>query len=366
MEDTTIADRIREYVLTHGGLGGKDYKENQQAMNVDTSSDTVRGMAFGGDPLDPEKDDLVNNWLSQTMGQRPGGNPTTPPPPPPPSETSNSNDMADEKVVSSHPGTAADELDKYIQGQEEQVDKYGSPDAQKEVYDRVLQDRNSIPTNIGRSLSGIGDSIVQSVARAGNPGFAQRYEDKLNKSDEIALQQNPALQKMNLEQMQAKQGLEKVRPGSALNQAELPVLSATFKTMGIPDDQIKKFLTNPEAARKAIEVLKDVVPAKDKVKIENELKLMELRFQEQNAVANRGVAEEGRRIESSKAEQDALKELGNMAWYNRLLHPGIAGALKDKAGLEKPSNHSDFNSYVSNLPSGSTYKAPDGTTRRKK
>lgn len=304
----------------------------------------------------PDASDDGDEWMKLSKNIRSEG-----PGPNDPGQTPDSNDADNEKVVTSHPGTQPDELAPYLKSQEVQVDKFG-PDQEAQVMQHLQEGYKKPGFIASEGLAGLGDAIMQGVARAG-PGQAL---GTIERNKENQMTQVPAeMQKLregNLQGMKEKMALQQMNPKSALSQAAAPVLEATLTAMGIPKDQLQKFLSNPAEARRAIDVLKEVIPAKDKVKIENELKLMELKFQEQNATANRAVAEEGRQNEATKTKQDALKELANMKWYNRVLHPGISGALKQQAGLEKP----ELPDYSEHLPSGSTYKAPDGTTRRKK
>lgn len=280
MSDSTIADRIREYILKHNGAATSDVNNYDQAMNVDTSSDTVKGMADGGEVEAPTAFDA--------------------------DQTEESNDADNEKVISSHPGNKPQDLDKYIQGQESQADKFG-PDQQKAVMDSILQEQRSPVTQIGRGMTGMADAIMQGVARAGNPGFQQQYDQNLMNRQKMQADAVPQLQKMNMEQMAAKQGLEAQRPGSAINQSATPVLSATLTAMGIPKDQLAKFLSNPAEARRAIDTLKEVIPAKDKVKIENELKMMELHLQEKNAEATHALTQQERDISAKRAQDETDK-----------------------------------------------------------
>lgn len=264
--------------------------------------------------LDPDKDKLVNDWLTQTMTQRPGGNPSVPAPSldapinAKPDDTPESNDANNEKVVDSHPGNQASDLDQYIKGQESQLDKFG-PEQEQAVMGSVLKSQYGLPMGIAKAGAGFADALMQGVSRAGPGQFAQNLQnDNQNMTKSVGDLQNH-LQEGNIKQVGLKQGLESQRPGSAISQSATPVLEATLKAMGIPDNQLPKFLSNPAEARKAIDVLKEVIPAKDKVKIENELRIMELKFQEQNASANRGVAEEGKQNEAKRTQQEADKAL---------------------------------------------------------
>lgn len=327
--------------------------------------------------LDPDKEKKLNDWLMAqrnpppmaTAGDVSRGTPTNaveaiengPPTAFDTNETPVKNDADSTKVVDSHPGLQPNDLQGYIGQQQGQLDKW-SPDKEAAVIQNVSEGYRKPGFIASEGLAGLGDAIMQGVARAGpgqslNAVMRNKENAIKNTSDQFA-----HLQEGNTKNMAAKMALDKMNPNSALSKSATPILEATLRSMGIPEDQIPKYLSNPEEARKAIEVLKEVIPAKDKVRIENELKMMELRLQEANMNATHAEKKVQQGIEKGKSEQDALKELGGMSWYNRALHPGIAGSLKQKAGLEKP----EVPEYSDDLPSGSVYKAPDGTTRRKK
>ena len=95
-QESPIMTMLRNYVLGHGGLGGHDVVETQTAMNVDPSSDTVKGYAHGG--MVDEEDDAsmphladgdvlddfsVNTGDSDTVKGLPVNLPATVPPVPP-------------------------------------------------------------------------------------------------------------------------------------------------------------------------------------------------------------------------------------------------------------------------------------------
>ncbi len=307
MEDTTIADRIREYVLTHGGLGGKDYKESQQAMNVDSSSGTVRGMAFGGDPLDPEKDKEVSDWLAKNMGPAPATGESLPSDAPKPIDDTNEN------VVSSHPGAQPGELDKYIQGQEEKVGQYGDPEKQKAVYDQIINQRNSLGNRFGSGAAGLADVLVG--VGGGTSNFQKNFNENRDKTQEIALQENPALQKMNLEQISAQQGLEKMRPNSILNQIMKPGLKAGFQAAfpNMSSDQIETITSNPQLAEK---IMPQLVEA-EKAKGELAMKDLMLKAQMGNFKETHDERKTQQEIEKEKERADILKETSK----HTVLHP---------------------------------------------
>lgn len=317
-EDTEVIDRIREYILKNKGLIGNDYKESQQAMNVEPSTGAVRGMAFGGDPLDPEKDKGLQDWLAKNMGPAPQIDET----PAAPTafeadKTTDSNDAGNEKVESSHPGLQSDELTPYLKGQEAQLDKW-NPDKEAAVMQHLQEGYKKPGFLLAEGAAGLGDAIMQGVARAGSGNFLNTVEKNKENAIKNASDQLTHLDESNLKHMGVKQGLEAMRPGSALNKSATPVLEATLKAMGIPEADIPKFLSNPNEARKAIETLKEVIPAKDKVKIENELKIIELRMQEANLAQTHKERSTQQALEEKKNEGEAAKTLANRGVWRRL------------------------------------------------
>lgn len=329
--------------------------------------------------LDPDKEQKLNEWL-KTGGFNPdkitgagvaAGSPASLDAmegmTPPPSQTPDKNDADNSKVADSHPGLQPSDLEGYIKGQESQLDKWG-PDKEAAVMQNVTEGYKKPGYIASEGLAGLGDAIMQGVARAGPGGSLNAVMRNKENAIKNTGDQISRLQEGNMKQMAAKQSLEAMRPGSALSKSATPVLEATLKAMGIPDDQIPKFLSNPNEARRAIETLKEVIPAKDKIKIENELKLMELRLQEANINATHAEHSAQQDIERGKTRSEAAKALLARGPLDKAasLVPFTSSREATKtlesemAGGGKESPVINSSAEYNALPKGATYKTPDG------
>lgn len=251
------------------------------------------------------------------------GAPSTPPaggsPPPPQPDMAKANESASQgstepaaKTVDSHPGLSPEQNDKllqYVQGQQQQVDKFG-PDQQKAVMDMIAQQQNGIPNKIGRALSGWADATATGVGRSANPGFAERYDARENATANRQMDLGKNLQEQNLAALKAKQGLEELSPTTPVGASSSPAIQAVAKMYGMSPqaiDAMKK--SNPQTVMKLLDQVGQFATGKMKAQIDQELKLLEIQVQQSNAQAMQGIARSGKDIEAKKEQTEKDKAI---------------------------------------------------------
>jgi len=308
--------------------------------------------------LSQDEDEQLNKWLKlqpdaieQTNAAASGSNIQSPHPPTQLSPVSTSTGAADEsnqtendaRIKNSHPGNADelnDPLTKYVQGQESQVDKYG-PEQEAAVLKNIADTQNSLGNKVARGGATFADAIMQGVARAGNPGFAQQFADRENRAADLAKETIPTLQKMNAENMGEKQKLEGMTSSSPLGGAKAAAYQKVFKQLfpQMSPAELNAMTKDPAIAEK---MFPEMGPIIDK-QVQNELKKMQ--------------------IDATVSHNQQEAELSDIK--NRAEHPILDkfGMLPHVTGVGG-SNGSNFNHQA--IPPGTVYKAPDGTMRRKK
>lgn len=220
---------------------------------IDPSTTTAKGYAPGGEVTD---DFDVSGGDSDTLKGLPLPVNAVPTPDIPqssipannPSDTSEGNDADNEKVASSHPGTQADELTPYLKQLETNVDKFG-PEQEAQVMNSLRQGYKKPGFIASEGLAGLGDSIMQGVARAGQGNALNTIE----RNKEMALTQAPEemkqLREGNLQGMKEKMALEGMSGATPLGASQLGPSMFLVKQM-FPDmsaAEQAKMAQNPAA-----------------------------------------------------------------------------------------------------------------------
>lgn len=330
--------------------------------------------------LDPEKEKKVNDWLTMTRGKGSsfpdvsGSGPqfNTPdlpnasddgdewmklsknirsegPGPNDPGQTSDSNDADNEKVVTSHPGTQPDELAPYLKSQEAQVDKFG-PDQEAQVMQHLQEGYKKPGFIASEGLAGLGDAIMQGVARAG-PGQAL---GTIERNKENQMTQVPAeMQKLregNLQGMKQKMALQQLNPNSTLNNIMKPGLKAGFQAAfpNMTPEQLETISSNPQLAERLMPQLVEA----EKAKAENEFKKLNLQLMAKNSEATQALTARERETEAKRAQDESDKAIlgGSSVPFVGPSHAQKQAAL---ARLTNPSQQSQQSHGIPDL--GSTF-----------
>jgi hypothetical protein len=116
----------------------------------------------------------------------------------------------------------------YLNQQKNALNKYG-PEQQLAVEQAIRKGQNSPGSLVGQGLAGLGDALMQGVARAGNPGYLKSVQERQEKQgqQQLGAMQNAGQQQMA--QVEAKMKLDAIDPNSGLSKATqksyTPILS---------------------------------------------------------------------------------------------------------------------------------------------
>lgn len=234
------------------------------------------------------------------------------------------NDSTDGKIVDSHPGVQPEELTPYLKNQEVQSDRWG-PDKEAAVMDRITKGYKSPGFIASEGLAGLGDAIMQGVARAGSGNFLNNIQRNKEANINNARETSKSLDESNLKHLAEKRGLEGMSSKTPLGASETPMLSAVLQKMGYPPDKIEGMLKNPMAAKAALGPMADIFSATMKAQLEAELKKMELGMQAQNLSLTHEEKSRQLALDKLKEEKDAADKLSNP-----LTHPFSAWAARKK------------------------------------
>lgn len=300
-----------------------------------------------------------------------------------------------EMLFNPHAGQPDQALQDQFAQQRATVQKF-SPEMMAANARHIANSRNSFGNTASRALGTLADSIMQGVARAGSGGFRNSIDAQQDKKIAEASAILPGQQKDTMEQMAAMNAIDKRDPLSAVNQHVKKLYGPLNEKLGLPaidgtEDQIKDVATLGTGVMKAQGELASANEGRD---IQRQMLAETVR---NNAANNAGQAD-ARRIAEAKAvtEAEAAKRTAAQAEEDKRIARGIQGAsikdpgmiegfinspeTQDRVKLKKqlissavapanndtaPDDGTDFDALYANLPSGSTYTAPDGSTRRK-
>lgn len=284
----------------------------------------------------------------------------------------------DDRILDSNPGHKPEDLlatetaDKMAQ-----ASKFG-PDQEKMVMDSIAKNEGSIGTRLSRGAAGLGDAIMGVAGKSG-PGFLNSFENREENQNKRAMEALPILQGMNEKQMAQRQALEGQSNSTPLGKAKADFLAPLLMKFfpGKTPADYQRMLQNPDSVASMIGIPADVY----KSEVEAKLKASELAIQGKNATTaqQQAVTAEKRaenEVENEKQQRQQEKEqrrlgaaqdtIKDNSWLPEALggtsHQDLVNARNVVSGIAQGGGSFDHAS----IPSGSTYKAPDGTTRRKR
>lgn len=348
-KESPILASIRNFMMSHGGLGGAENREFDVAMGVDSSSDTAKGYAFGGEVM-PDLGDVP------IPGQQPQSVPRATAAPP---------------VVAQSPiqGILAQS-----QGLGAQMAGQYTPEKRNELYAALLERQNSMPNAIGMGLSSVGDAIARGY------GHDQtNFLDKTMQGQKQGLEQGlgafDTAQKMTMAQTGAGMELGKMDPSSVISKIYQDSYSGPLKKLGYSEEQISKM----SAAN--IEPVTQVGLKYGDIQAQKELKeaTLELTAKMNEAqIANMKAGQQTRSDEVKRQQEESNKNLDVEASKHWIMHPvlahqaatrlasGSAGAGAARAA-QVPTFATEADAEKANLPDGTRIKIGDqtGTWRHK-
>lgn len=243
--------------MSDGGIIGdlaklfhSDKSDAAQADAVDTvdaSTDTAKGYADGGVVDDSMGVMGMDSGNPDTYKLRNPPVPQLPPAPVTPSfdphaglapHLSNPNVQPPAPApVAVAPPSDPNGLQNYIAQQKQQVGAYG-PEQQMALEKSILERQRSPGALAGSALAGLGDAVMQGVARAGPSNFQANLQNKIGEQGKQALdvQKNAHLE--NKEDIQSQMALTAKDPASPLSKTAQTSYGPLLRELGATPQQI--------------------------------------------------------------------------------------------------------------------------------
>jgi len=318
-----VINTTPEHKYDDGGVvtNGTNYLQGaaeQAAVPADLSNASQLGIngAFGTPTLDQDFVNKLNNGTALTptpkfnpLASHPSSYPTAQPAPSP----------------LTAPGGNA--ITNYLNQQKADIGKYG-PEQQLAVQNQLMQQRQSLGGRLPVALGGLADSIMQGVARAGNPGFAERIQGQQNRLAEEKLGTMEKAGQQNLAQVEAKQRLDAIDATSGLSKAKQQDYTPLLTKLGYKPAQIAKMSASD------IENATSLMAQFGGKQIEMMIKQFELGLEAEKVqeTGRHNRAEEGAKEEEVQAGANEKILAGST---NPLVPPSHAAKLGAERNLEK-------------------------------
>ncbi len=335
-----MVDKMKDYVSKAYGKAKKgpmiDDSTLQGFQNL-VSSPTAQGVppqtngyASGGFPTDPllmpgpaDFGQALNPAsIPQPQFDPKAGLPPTPPVVPPQVPVNPPVKVPVQPSAAPQPVQGANP---YFAQQKAELGKYG-PEQQLALVQALQKQQNGLGGRVPVALGGLADALMQGVARAGNPGFADRIQGQQNNQ---AAQQISALEnagKVNKENLEGNAQIDSMDPSSQLSKVAQNSYGPLLIKNGFKPQQVQGM-----SAKNIADLTGKTVEA---LKAESEAKMaaatLGLHQQEAaNTVRHQKTEEE---LAQEARVQSAGKELSE--------HPiqRVLGILPGQSGLEKMVN----------------------------
>jgi hypothetical protein len=228
------------------------------------------------------------------------------------------------------PSVTPETLKTYLDQKRGAMDKY-SADKQFDIENRNLDKRRGMGFGIANAASTFADGIMQGVARAGNPGFA----DALNKrveglgADEAAIFERA--RKNTSDETDAKSKVDYQDPSSTMSQMYQEAFGPIFQKMGYKPESVMKMPASQIANIATLGIQYEDAQS------QQELKKAMLGLQGITAKANITNQEETRKQQAAAGRVSAAKDLLTKSGNSRVFGIPIPGTSdvssedKDKA-----------------------------------
>lgn len=130
-----------------------------------------------------------------------------------------------------------DQLEQYLGRQKESLNKYG-PEAQMDLQQKTLADRNSLGSRLTSGAKGFADALMMGVAGAGNPGWQREFE---NQQDRQAAEQMGTMQRageLNTQRTATNMNIDRMDPKSAVSKSIQQSYAPLFEKLGYEPNAI--------------------------------------------------------------------------------------------------------------------------------
>lgn len=143
----------------------------------------------------------------------------------------------------------------YLSQQKAAIGQYG-PEQQMAVSKAILGQQNGLRGSLANAGAGLGDAIVQGVARAGNPGFQQNLQNRQDKQAELQLNALKGAREANIQNIEQGQKLDAMDPNSKLSKASQQSNGLFLSALGFDPKTIS--MMSASQIPEAISTIKDL------------------------------------------------------------------------------------------------------------
>lgn len=218
--------RSRTIVPKDGDID-REISLSQQQLYAENQKPGIN-MASGGfvpDERDPFSTENQPTTIP-TVPVLPGMTPPAPTPSPLPMNTAPS-----VKLPGMPEGTDVNEIEPYLTGKKQALDKYG-PEEMMATQNNINTQRDSFNNRLTSGVKGFADAIMMGVARAGNPGWQESYDQQMERAGQQNLDTLAKANDANLKRTEAGMSLDKMDPKSALSQQAQQTYAPLFEKLG--------------------------------------------------------------------------------------------------------------------------------------
>lgn len=199
-------------------------------------------------------------------------------------------------------GVTPDDLPTYLNKQRVSMNKYG-PEEQMALQKSLTDRRNGLGYKVTSGAKGFADALMMGVARAGNPGFQQQFENQENLEGQQRMNTLQKANEGNLQRTQANMSLDTMDPSSALSKEAQNTYAPLFQKLGYPESA----LTNMSASK--IENALSLMTQLGGAEIQAQIKEYELEIERARLQGTLGKQESDERLAKEKQRSDSAQTI---------------------------------------------------------
>lgn len=138
-----------------------------------------------------------------------------------------------QKLPGMPPSVTVDELTPYLTKQKQQVSRFG-PDETINLQNSLNQRQNSLGNRATSGLKGFADAIMMGVARAGNPGWQQAYDQSEQQFGQNQMASLKDARDANFKQVESGMTIDRMDPASPVSKSAQQAYAPLVAKLGYP------------------------------------------------------------------------------------------------------------------------------------
>lgn len=129
------------------------------------------------------------------------------------------------------PNVPHQELEDYLSKKRQAISRFG-PDEEMNLQNQLDNRRNSLGYKVTDAGKGFADALMQGVARAGNPGWQNQFENQENRIAQGQMDTFRSARDTNMKQTEAGMSLDKMNPNSEISKSAQASYAPLFEKLG--------------------------------------------------------------------------------------------------------------------------------------